>query len=903
MDVRESYLEGPFFGFSVGNLEDLPSPLQALKERVAPCTTMSPQQRLGQLLASAVFNGALLDARWWKRWLEAVMVQAPIHDDLLWIDLEPVVPGGDGPLGQPRRWFADPVSRLLIAHWHNEGVECDTPHPEQCLQAYLGSETPGLTERLIEHSRRHWQLRIPPVLVAHAMGETGAVPVDRDDWRRILGLSTGRPGDPNTFEPERIRAGSRRMPAYLSDVRRIVIEAKRNSRRARPFKILKEKKAAADRLGLHAAKLPVGSFAHQLTHWARYSLLKSRGRDQPGIMPGQVRTHLLNLSCEVFEEGDDPLSWTAEQLFDRYDSRLTRIELESRQHSVYEAIGSFHEYLQNCRPDMPALPAYFFQFRLEGNASANLISPAEYQHALRLCTSIENKICLMLAFRAGLRLNEILGLTVFDFFEGSGSWELVVNHNEFRRLKNRTSRRIVPLTALFAEASCEGGNGKEGSKHELALLLRHVRSRLEVAKATNASGLLIGPIHAKTEAQDTLRKEELEAILFVATRRKTDVHHLRHSFASYLLATMLLPGDVARPAVPRSLSSIISPQRKAQLSERLLGAEKLGQHSVHAVSALLGHIVSGTTLRWYAHLLDLSLMHHVSRPVHEAGLSRHQASVLTGQNKLTAKPVPESLQGKPTSFYRRPKLSPMPLDGTPPTVWQVSQVRGRRARRIERVLRSNEELQVETRAKPKSAAALKVRKAGWREIVAALQPTSSIKEAPQWRTAAHVIRTLSMKSGRPRHGSDPFALEPSSKWVELVDFHWRSDRKLLAIERQALRYVIEHWDPSRDAVRFRSRPLALAWRDLLIDLQFKREEIKLSVTGSGSQRSSSDLHSSLRKDPNVPGTNKTRRRRGSICVSFTGQGSEQSRQLRRAAHFIIVLLAVREGYRGIASQA
>jgi hypothetical protein len=102
-------------------------------------------------------------------------------------------------------------------------------------------------------------------------------------------------------------------------------------------------------------------------------------------------------------------------------------------------------------------------------------------------------------------------------------------------------------------------------------------------------------------------------------------------------------------------------------------------------------------------------------------------------------------------------------------------------------------------------------------------------------------------------------------------------------------------------VRFRSRPLALAWRDLLIDLRFKREKIELSVTGGGSQRSSSDLHSSLRKDRNVPGTNHTRRRRGTISVSFTEQGSEQSRQLWRVAHFIIVLLAVREGYCGVAS--
>jgi hypothetical protein len=37
----------------------------------------------------------------------------------------------------------------------------------------------------------------------------------------------------------------------------------------------------------------------------------------------------------------------------------------------------------------------------------------------------------------------------------------------------------------------------------------------------------------------------------------------------------------------------------------------------------------------------------------------------------------------------------------------------------------------------------------------------------------------------------PVRPEPSSKWAELVDLHLRSDRKLLANERQALRYVIE----------------------------------------------------------------------------------------------------------------
>ena len=112
----------------------------------------------------------------------------------------------------------------------------------------------------------------------------------------------------------------------------------------------------------------------------------------------------------------------------------------------------------------------------------------------------------------------------------------------------------------------------------------------------------------------------------------------------------------------------------------------------------------------------------------------------------------------------------------------------------------------------------------WRHIAAALAelPRADTEklfgeQGNLWSEAAARIFALRSRTGKPRHQLDFALLRRSRKWAGYVDARWRSERRLTSIERRALLFAIEHWDGARSQVRFGSRPLAVAWRDLLAD--------------------------------------------------------------------------------------
>lgn len=872
----------PFFRLNVGKAGAMPSTLYALSERIAARKDMPVEERLGQMLASAVFHGALLDQRWWGRWLEAAIRHAPLLGDLLWLDLQPLDPEGDGPTSQSRRWFADPITRLLLAHWHRDKLQAGEFDVVDCLNAFLGGKEAETRDILLEHATNHWQLRMPPALVAHARGELGAVPVSPNDWRRLMNLSfeqaagpfrrciPKRAGEPQEDAPQRFDA----------ELARMVSRANWDIQKGRKSE-LDAKKQAAEQADVFAARQPASSVLHTLAQWVSFTLTRDRGKLQAGIKPSTVGSYLYYLTAELFEAEDTPALWTEYPLFERYDTRLGRVELDSRRTKLLDAIQDFHRFLRSRREELGRPPEHLEDYRAQGRVSANLLTPGEYDRALGLCDSLELKLCLMLGFRAGLRLRETLGLTVNDVFEHRGGCELIVTHNRLRRLKTLTSRRIIPLDALL-------------ETDELGLLLNWVRERRRAADASRAVGLLIGPIDSDKPLSEGPVANNLYDILYKATGSALRDHHLRHSFGSYLAATLMLPDDTRDPAVPETLATVISPERKGKLANRLLGPEKLGQHALHATSALLGHIVTTTTLRWYTHLLDLSLVHHVSRPSVEAALPRAEACALTGQERARSMPAApfRPPEGK---GYRRPHPSSSPLDGSPPELWQVSQIRGRRAARIERVLRGPELLEVRSKQRARSPQPIVDRGPDWREIVGALHPNSKHPLAERWRRAAADLQTLRTKSGKSRHPAEVLEVPNSRKWIDFVDECWRPNRRLLKVERRALFYAVTHWDTARCGVRFRSRPLALAWRNLLLDHGFGNDLLRLSLSGNFSDRSSIEIHRMLADADDLPGTAARRGWRGTIAVAFDGD-EEHRRQVRSAGHFLVAILAIRESF-------
>lgn len=109
--------------------------------------------------------------------------------------------------------------------------------------------------------------------------------------------------------------------------------------------------------------------------------------------------------------------------------------------------------------------------------------------------------------------------------------------------------------------------------------------------------------------------------------------HLRHSFATYLLACVLMPRDGSFLALPGGLDEdCVSLARRDLILNRIAGHNRLGRSAVHVVSQLCGHGPVTTTLRWYTHMLDWSLGAYTNRRLLEPQLPVGSVRILFPQD-------------------------------------------------------------------------------------------------------------------------------------------------------------------------------------------------------------------------------------------------------------------------------
>lgn len=867
----------------------LPEKLGSLADCVAPRPGMTPSARVGQLLASAIFHGALLDQRWWTRWLEAACTEPVCVDDVVWLELKPLDPKGSGSMSLGRRWFADPVTRALLGNWHGRGGIWTSSSVEDCLSEYLvgaAGDTAAI-ELLMKHAERRWSLHMPPLLVAHAKGGHRSVPVDHNNWNRVLGFEYREVPLPES--PPVASA----PPPWCAEEAKVIARAKRRYKKGLRHH-LSAKRAAAEELG----KIEVRSPAHKLMNqWCIDAFSFDRGRDQNGFAPSTVQNYLKSLCQYVVSESVDLLAMSSEGLVEFFDKRLAAIGDIGRQGVALKAIRSLYHTLKRQRGDLDQFPPILEDYRHDQRASANLISPLEYERALRSCRNDMQRACLILGFRCGLRFDEVRYLTVHDFYVSTGIIELTIIRNEHRKLKTPTSRRVLLLNVLL-------------DRREADLLRKLINRKSGEFLAASGQALLF---NARSLSEGFEGKGKLEhafdRLLSSVAKVPCKYHHLRHSFASYLLATLLLPDGCPEKAIPAALRDVISLQRKSRVSGPLLGSEKLGQHSLHALSQALGHIVPYTTTGWYCHLLDLSVQQYVSRPIAEALLPKDEVLQLTGRSRPSRMVVPQGEHPEPrwikSRAYWRPYIGCAATDDAGGRdCLQVSSQLGERTRRWERkfdrpnIKKHQFESQETTRVEEAPP--------DWRTIKAAIDAPDKNDalayhpHALRWRKAARFISGLLLKSGVPRHQLNLDRHLRSAKWISYLDARWHADMRLSDRERQALFFVIDNWDTSRGGVRFKKIEMAATWRELLLRSGFKLGEIEVRRAGKRlERRSQAELHAEIERAEKLRCSRKPPKSRGSIGLHFRSLG-KRGRQARSAGYALIVMLAIREGY-GIAN--
>ncbi|MGN6375777.1 MAG: tyrosine-type recombinase/integrase, partial [Sphingomonas sp.] len=563
------------------------------KVEAAPAHDAAAVRRMGEMLNSAIRRGALLDDRLWQPWIAGVQHAITICGTLVSVEIAFV--------DRVRRWSADPLTAALILRWHRDQLVLPPKASARDCLAAVGIAG-AVVGRLIEQSAEAWSYRAPGAVLAYAKCNVPARPVPTSTWERVV-------YGPGEAEPKSSRQPSKRVdrpPGHLA--RRLWMETaalrKHSTDSAVPFhrgKAAHVARKSAALSEIEALPPPTNPVHSYLRAWALFALRREAGRVSIGYAPATVEDYLAAL-CDLLDGWRGDIITCRAGPFENFLLDMLGQMTPAAQLRGVKALCSFERFANRDRAE--PLDLDLEEFGGAGQVAANLVLPDELARATdRFRKAGEHDLADMstLMFRAGLRLGEVAALRVGDVAVADGRVELTVEENSERSLKTKTSCRIIPLDILLDDA-------------ELDQLLARVDARVRLG-CEGFEAWLFGPPLAISPLQAADLAKRINAALQAAAASEwINHHHLRHSFASYLLATLMLPQDDDHPAVPPRLASVVSPARFRRVADRLLGHQRLGAGSLHAVSQLMGHTGPGTTIRSYCHLLDLSLALYCGRP-------------------------------------------------------------------------------------------------------------------------------------------------------------------------------------------------------------------------------------------------------------------------------------------------
>ena len=616
---KSAWRTSPFASKEIGLAANPPAFVASIPRAMGWDSRRNKEYLLGQLLASAIVHGALLCEHFWQPWLNGICGMGREHE-LFWVEIQ--TPDDEN---SEYRWFADPTTRSLLILWDTLGHTAEGASARDCLGQFLGA-LPGASQEqddtisaFVKWAVMYWRLRVPPLLLDQALSRLPTVTMSNGTWLAVLG-KLPRAEQPSGDVRKRSALGVKRQwLAHFNDKGSIESKIFEDGWQLRSRGILtrrQEKNFCARQL---KAALPELSPGRQLLAcWAIAGLTRFRPRPSPkGLAASTVRQRLCAILVGVYPDtymSDDfgfPLAKLVQdvnKIADETESHLVKAAHEDfcaflNTHGGVSVEEGEEEELEESL-DLPVDEV----INRPTHVSAKIVAPAVYDTAIGIARGYHNEqaaLAIILGFRAGLRFTEISGLHVHDFvIRDKDIFELHVQHHRHRELKTFESRRIIPLDVLL-------------TGRELDALRAWLHPRLQFALETKTNIYCFGPLGSKKPLADS--QTYIEKILAQACRRcgikdqSYTFAHLRHSFGSYLLATLLLPEDADKALLPTALKGVVCWERKEILSSRLLGEERLGRAALHAVSQIMGHTGVYRTLESYQHLLDFTLGLYVNR--------------------------------------------------------------------------------------------------------------------------------------------------------------------------------------------------------------------------------------------------------------------------------------------------
>lgn len=638
--------------------------------------------RVGQLLLSAVLFGGLVHREWLHPWISALFERVRIGGGMLWLDMELVwqyereaFNGSNGKkvrsqeqrIVRQRRWIADPATRFLILRSLpflrvNKDASKSLPNAWDILQAYFrnlsASDFPETLQEFFVAVRTRLCLHVPGFLASYAEGGLMSVSVPPATWVRLceskaVPVSRGDEFDDAsiTEEVKKVRWGS--GDETFADQQKILLLLRRVVSRKGKGAAQCEREISEIIDRQRERLFPILGY---LASWSRYLLSRKKGNS-----PSTVDRYLSSVADKLLVVcgSEDILEWSTGEFTESYSRVIELVKQKSEKGYARDTLGRLHRYLEQ-KHRVPPVGDGFFRRRsapAEVRVDANLVSQREFdlvkevlgfEDAISILQrgpeapaeggiplsepgqpilSRRAVVCILtaiLGFRCGLRRNEVRYLRLNDFHE-EGNAELIVRPTQARKLKSLSATRRIPLHVLLPP-------------DELRLLLSWKAYRLREEKNVGQRTLLFSvsglPTTPMTEAKvfPVIR----EALVRVTGDASLRYHHLRHSFATWLLVRVTGKSTGLRREAPFLVHQEFDDDRISMIREQLLGNEYLGRKGAYLVAALCGHAEVGTTFESYVHLSEWLLCRELSRDEVLPTVSPGAAVRLAGMSRALA---------------------------------------------------------------------------------------------------------------------------------------------------------------------------------------------------------------------------------------------------------------------------
>lgn len=575
-------------------------------------------------------------------------------EEYLWIDFDDPQSGG----GQ--RWFPDPVTALLIARFiikAEASPVANNKHLRQSMTKLLNKMGQGRQsdfkvnslDDLFKISKAYFALNLPGLLRAFSGGDIRSASLTEGCLLRLL---SGRPlvGQQVEGSGESIERGSIQPLRHTNqDVRSARVELKEifdairdafpasssgatNLKGARKNPLTKLSKSLYQ---IAASSPDMPSIVIAILSWTNH--LATEGSvvvRNPAI--GTIYSYVTDISRPLIEFCSDVdfIELTEAELTDIYQRVIDAGSKKTRS-SRAKSLRWFHDYCEE-EFDIPEVDWDDVAPGLTNDSSkvsANMVTYSEYCIAKSLIKNhpqlnIRDRqmhlVALILIYRCGLRLGELLRITVSDVVL-QGRSVILVRNGIYGKTKTRAGIRQIPWLDKLDD--------------EEKIVVKDWIEHRKVAADGDPWAALFGiSEESRTlEVRLHLSRVLMEVLRFVTGDPTIKIHHLRHGAGTSALAIALsigCPGNVADSASGwfgcRNIHDIASNFREFHLGQS--GATR---RIVYAISQALGHTSPRTTCWHYGHLLDYSLLEHVSSLI---SLKNIEVANLSGmsQNAIAA---------------------------------------------------------------------------------------------------------------------------------------------------------------------------------------------------------------------------------------------------------------------------